>query len=398
MKEETISFKEQVILPDVYSIYRYPAKFIPHAVAYILKTYAEPGDIVFDPFAGYGTVGVLAFQYGMDYELWDLNPLLETIHSTYMVENLLDPDDCIKIFRNRFGSEEFHPDWDNIHYWYEPEIYEFISKLWGIYHHFLSEDIKKFVAIPLLKVSRYFSYDDFQRQKLSKSPRSIKRVKDLLSQEWRQIFWFVFRKEIKRLYNILSEFLNLKPKGSKGIIKSGIDTLEHELDRNVDILITSPPYLQSQEYIRYSKIDLFWLGYTQKFIANLSKKEIPYRNTIEYNIESSTFWKLYENIKEKHLRKIFYNYFSSVLKTFSFLQKKVNKFLCIFVGRSSFRGNSIPIDKILIEHLQHIGWEYQHSYIDYIKQRRMFNYTKNPATGIKDVRTPFEIMIILKRK
>ncbi|MBS7251898.1 MAG: hypothetical protein KIH08_15105, partial [Candidatus Freyarchaeota archaeon] len=55
-----------------FSIYKYPAKFIPQIIAYILKEYAKPGMKVFDPFAGYGTVGVVSRVYGYDYELWDL--------------------------------------------------------------------------------------------------------------------------------------------------------------------------------------------------------------------------------------------------------------------------------------------------------------------------------------
>ena len=52
-----------------FALYRYPAKFIPQVVAYVLKRYARPGMTVFDPFAGYGTVGIVARLYGCNYEL-----------------------------------------------------------------------------------------------------------------------------------------------------------------------------------------------------------------------------------------------------------------------------------------------------------------------------------------
>ena len=42
-------------------------------------------------------------------------------------------------------------------------------------------------------------------------------------------------------------------------------------------MITSPPYLQAQEYIRSTKMELFWLGYSEAKIRELSRLEIPYR-------------------------------------------------------------------------------------------------------------------------
>ena len=49
-----------------FAIYKYPAKFIPEVIAYILKKYAKPGMKIFDPFAGYGTVGVVSRVYGYE--------------------------------------------------------------------------------------------------------------------------------------------------------------------------------------------------------------------------------------------------------------------------------------------------------------------------------------------
>ena len=65
-----------------FSIYKYRAKFIPQVVAYALRKLGTSNAVVFDPFAGYGTVGLVARVYGFSYELWDLNPLLSLIHET----------------------------------------------------------------------------------------------------------------------------------------------------------------------------------------------------------------------------------------------------------------------------------------------------------------------------
>jgi hypothetical protein len=42
----------------VFSLYKYPAKFIPQVPAFVMENYAKKGMKVFDPFAGFGTVGL----------------------------------------------------------------------------------------------------------------------------------------------------------------------------------------------------------------------------------------------------------------------------------------------------------------------------------------------------
>lgn len=42
--------------------------------------------VIFDPFAGYGTTGVVSRVYGYNYELWDLNPILDIIHKTAIMK------------------------------------------------------------------------------------------------------------------------------------------------------------------------------------------------------------------------------------------------------------------------------------------------------------------------
>jgi len=71
-----------------FGLYKYPAKFIPQVIAYALTAYGRPGMSVIDPFAGYGTVGTIARLSGNAYELWDLNPLLDYLHSVAIMESI----------------------------------------------------------------------------------------------------------------------------------------------------------------------------------------------------------------------------------------------------------------------------------------------------------------------
>jgi hypothetical protein len=399
-EERRVIFRNLVDLPSTtygtFGLYRYPAKFIPHVIAYVLENYAQPNMKIFDPFAGYGTVGVVSRIYGYDYELWDLNPMLKILHSVATLE----PEGIdVKEFVSQMidSKEKFVPDWSKLDYWFPKEFLPLLFKAWGFYHSLGDEYLKLLLTIPLLKVTRYFSHDDMQRQKLSKSPISKERMVSLLTSDWKTKFFNMVEGELFRVVEGIADYWTLSPKQTQATIKAGIDVLTTDLEEEKDILLTSPPYLQSQEYIRQAKMDLFWLGYSEEKIKGLSKLEIPYRDVKPQTIHSETFSSLQSSIEEGHMRKVFDRYFWGVLGALTHLQEKVNSYLFLFVGRTSMRGCAIPIDRIFAEHFVSLGWTHETTLIDTIVSRRMFSYRVNPATNHKDNRTKTENLVILRK-
>ena len=145
-------------------------------------------------------------------------------------------------------------------------------------------------------------------------------------------------------------------------------------------------------------MDLFWLGYLEKRIKELSKLEIPYRSIEPQPILSETYLRFRNNLEEDKLHILFDRYFWGVLGALTRLQERIGSYLFLFVGRASMRGIPIPLDTIFAEHFTALGWIHEATLVDSIVARRMFNYSKNPATGIKDTRTPTENLVILRRR
>lgn len=403
-KKVSILFRNSV--PEIpsttygtFAIYKYPAKFIPQVVAYVLKKYAKPGMKVFDPFAGYGTTGLVAKVYGYDYELWDLNPIIEVIHKTATLKkSAIKFQNLIELLEEiKKSQKQFIPNWSNLSYWFPKEFLPLLSKTWGFVHS-LPEDTKYFFLIPLLNTTRYFSWSDETVHKLYKSNYSRKKIENLLKRNWEVKFYGMLKEEVFKLLNKIWEYEKLNPKSVNFEIKSGVDTLETKLKEPVNILITSPPYLQAQEYIRSTKLELFWLGYSEDYIKNLSKKEIPYRDVKEIEIYSKKYHEFKGKIKENHLRILYERYFKAILGTFQTLGEKVENYMCIFVGPAKIRTIPIPIDEIIVEHLQKFGWKHEITYIDKILSRVMFESNINPAIGIKDSRIKTEHLVILKNE
>lgn len=400
-KEKQVSFRNLVTsIPSTtyatFGLYGYPAKFIPQVIAYVLNEYARPGMSIFDPFAGYGTTGVVSKVYGHDYELWDLNPLLEILHAVATMEpHDVDVDSLLSQIMT--CRSEFIPRWSNLYYWFPDKFLQFLTRVWGFYHSLEDVRLKLLLTIPLLKTTRYFSYDDMQRQKLSKSPRSEARIGSLMACNWQAVFYGKLEENIKNVLKGWREYQILLPKPVKSMVKGGVDSLSMDLSEDRDMLITSPPYLQAHEYIRQAKMDLFWLGYPETTVKELSKQEIPYRAVQPCSIESEAYLQWTHQIQEPHLRMTFNSYFWGVLGALTRLQKKVSSYLFLFVGPATIRGRPVPIHRIFIEHFTALGWAHEATLTDKIVARQMFFYHNNPATGLKDQRMRAENLVILHR-
>jgi len=393
-----------------HSLYMHPAKFIPQVIRYAISRYTDEGDWIFDPFAGYGSVAIEASLTGRNAILWDLNPITRilALASTYK------GDLSLKDFELDWDYvKPFIPRWDHIDYWHPPEFLKTLSRVWGYWHnevHGKVEDSKAYlIAIPLLKVTRFFSYSDEKIAKLYRSRYAEEKVKTLLHRDWRdkmvRMYWGYAGEVVEKV----REYRSLQPRDIEIVIRTSrrvnnrlevFDAIRARLDREVRLLITSPPYLQAQEYIRSFKLELVWLGYTGSDLRILAGHEIPYNNPPQTNIHSRLFHEIRKEIMKLgngKLLQIYDAYFHSLA---AFINNNHDKaeIMAIFVGPVKIRNMRIPIDEILREHLEALGFKHEETLIDRIVSRRLFKVEVNPATGLADERTPTEHLLIMRRK
>ncbi|MBP1357546.1 MAG: cytosine methylase [Sulfolobus sp.] len=398
MNTVEVSFRDIVNLPSTnyatHNLHPYPATFIPHVVRFVIEKYTSPGDILFDPFAGSGTVAIEASLLGRNAVLWDLNPMLGLLvrASTWKGEV---PDIKVDFDYNKM----FIPLWSNITYWYPKEFLQVLGRAWGYYHYAVPKEYKPLVAIPLLKVIRKYSYAD-KAYNFYKSKKAIEQVEMLLKTDYRHGMEEMYKAEYEKMRKKILEYQSLKPKDVKIEVKAGVDSLTQKLDEEVDVLLTSPPYLQAQEYIRATKLELAWLGYTERQIRELSSKEIPYNKPLPIKIRSETYYEYLEKVKKtnhKKLINIYTTYFYSILGFLTNINDKIRRYMTIFVGPAKIRNIRIPIDIIIKEHMEALGWKHEITYIDTIKSRTLFKVEKNPATGMPDERIPTEHLLVLRK-
>ncbi len=401
MTVQEVLFRKTSAIPSpsfgIFSLYKYPAKFIPQVPAFVMENYAKKGMKVFDPFAGFGTVGFTARLYGLDYELWDLNPLLKHLHP--LCEIKPKPLDKSLIEKIKSHPQEFLPKWKNLLYWHPEEFLPLLSKAWSFYHFSADQYTKGLLLVPLLKLTKHFSYTDEKLHKLYRSKHAKEKVERLLAQEYQGLFYNLLEKELEKTLQKLAQYQTLRPQKVQSTVQAGVDVLEENLKDPANILITSPPYLQAQEYIRSTKLELFWLGLKEELIQSLSRKEIPYREVPAIEVLSETYHACRENIEERHLLKLYDSYFFALLSALERLSQKVSSYMFVFVGPAKVRGQSIPVHEVIVQHMSAVGeWVHEKTYIDKIVARVMFRAEKNPATGLEDQRMEREFLVVLKRR
>lgn len=400
---ELVSFRE--LVPEIkdtgyltHSIFYYPAKFIPHVVKYALDSFTKEGDWVVDPFAGSGTVGVEAYLGKRNTFLLDLNPLLN-----YMIplkvrteKDRLSENSLSKMLDGLAESRhDFTPAWSNLTYWYPPEMLEVLSRYWGFIKNSEQQTYTAIIQSALLKASKHFSYAEHRTPKLFRSKSKRKYVEELLQTDWTEKLQKMIRSHSLETLRNMNDFATFTKHHDNYVeFKGGVDASYFSFHRAFDVLITSPPYLQAQEYMRTVKMELFWLGYNNEDIRKLSRLEIPYRKA-DRVIQTPTLDKVRNKLMREDLVKLLDSYFCHTINALenAMSQLKTNGTACIFIGNPLIDGIQVEIWRILMEHFTDNGYAFKNLYEDRIKHRQLFGTRKNKnPDGMKS-----EFLLILRK-
>lgn len=400
---QLISFRE--LVPEIkdtgyltHSIFYYPAKFIPHVVRYALKSFTNEGDWVVDPFAGSGTVGVEAYLCKRNAFLLDLNPLLN-----YMIplkvrteKERLREDSLSQTLDNLEKNEDrYTPAWSNIAYWYPPEMLDAISRYWGFIKNSERNIYTVIIESALLKASKHFSYAEHRTPKLFRSKSKLKYVEELLQTDWDDKLRKMVRSQSLETLRKLNDFAAVTNHHHNCVeFKGGVDSSYYRIERDFDVLITSPPYLQAQEYMRTVKMELFWLEYNDEQIRELSRLEIPYRKA-DRVIQTPTLDKVRAALTRQDLLKLLDSYFCHTINALenTMNQLKASGKACIFIGNPLIDGIKVEIWRILMEYFVDNGYYFENLYEDRIKNRQLFGTRKNKnPDGMKS-----EFLLVLRK-
>lgn len=403
-----ISFRQ--LVPDItdtayatHGLFFHPAKFIPHVVRFCLNQFVPSHGSVFDPFAGSGTTGLEAVLHGRDAILADINPLLEIFlpikipaFSLSEWQTIYDRAQHMLTHLKAHTASPFST--PELAYWYPPTVYPTFSHLWGQFHDIAPSLARHVVALALSKVSKKYSYAEHNMPKLFTSKTKRTWLDRLVSHTDTidEFIWHDLKTEMHAIYQQVGWLLSTYPNRGRITVYGGVDSATHSFDiPHVDAIITSPPYLQAQEYIRTFKLELWWLGWSADAVRQLVALEIPFRKP-QTAISSAYVADIITTIHHKRHRQLLHAYFEFTLAALdnAVQHLKSGGYLCVFVGNPQMEHTVVEIWKAIYDHLVADGrFELVDILEDPIKNRKLFGGRNNPnPDGMKS-----EFMLILQK-
>ena len=373
-----------------HGIHPYTAKLIPHIPRYFIENYTVENDIVLDPFCGSGTSLLEARILARNSIGFDINPLATLISNvkTTPLEKKELVSAIVKIKKGlKENNEKTLVNFPNIDYWFSKKAQKELASIkWNIecLNSELPENINNFLFVTFSSIIRKSSYADPRMAKTYKS----KRVTDKINNGWVSTPIQYFNEALDKnvgMMSSLSEYLksnNNYVKTCTGDVRN-ISVLLKKIDiKKANFIITSPPYINAQDYFRSYKLEIWWLGLaTNKKLANLKKHSIGTENISGCNKDEkpmcedkglqtilNKLWK-----KDKLKSYIVLNYFKDMNSTLSKFNNALESggHLCLITGNNTICEMLIPTNQILNRMTKELGFEQVEITKDEIKNRAL---------------------------
>lgn len=372
-----------------HGFFKYPCKFIPNIPKWAIQKYTKKGDLVLDPFAGSGTTlveAILNERNAIAIDFDTLSQLLCKVKTTNLslkqlkkIENFWDT-----VNFKKEGNKKYLPDLHNTNHWFpEENIHKLLILRESIEKYHLKNhdiEVRDFLLVCLASIIRKCSYAD----SVSPKPYVSTRVKKKTTPAN-----LAFKTVLKHNLEEIKEYSNKKV-GKCEVIGDDARFLESNLyNSKVNLIVSSPPYINAFDYVRSLRLENAWLGlYGDTGISEIKKRQIGTESisSIEYNSKiAKTKIKDLDNIvnnislKDKKRAYVVWKYFNDMEKHFKLMSKLLKKdgHYIIVVGNSKIRGEIIKTYEILTEIALRNGFEIVNKFSYQIRNR----YLRIPRSG-----------------
>ncbi len=365
-----------------HGLHRYPAKYIPQIPRWAIREYSSPGETVLDPFSGSGTTLVEALAAGRGCVGVDLDPLAcliaEAKITSFDVASLETSLPTLMRSRGMHQGELITPlpGVANFGHWFTDAAWADLQSLrMAIEAVSTSPQEYKFLLVIFSSILRAVSNADDQSQKtyvsgtLRKTPPSVY-----------ESFEKKFRKSLDGV-----KALNAIPNRGKSAVHRASATSLPVASSSIDMIVTSPPYLDSVDYMYNLMLEYFWLG---EYLGVGSRSEF---NDLRKGFVGSKSPKngatLPESIRHlikpeqlpKYRRDVAAPYFVGMLEHFHEAQRvlKDGGRYVLVVGNSRTQEGMLPIHDGLIALARTAGLQMEHAFGYRIRR----HYMKFPRKG-----------------
>lgn len=279
-----------------HQVFRYPAKFHPPIAGKLIEMFSHPGDTVLDPFCGSGTLMVEAATVGRHSIGIDVDPLATMVAEAKTCAcDLQAVETAAERFRlwlngsaivdaERYGSlqddvdeacfktgsrdlDAFIPHLPRLHHWFRRRVVLQLASIRREIEAESNEDAIRFLRLCFASIIRNSSNAD------PVPVSGLEVTSHMLAKEklGRSIDpWTLMRRAIDRSLIATREFLAERARNvTCEVITGDARDIQASVDRKVDAVITSPPYLVAVDYYRRHTLEMYWLGLTSGRVDRL---------------------------------------------------------------------------------------------------------------------------------
>ncbi len=235
----------------------FSSEFVQRTIEQYQSEYKTP--VIFDPFAGSGTVLVQSKMNQYETYGVELNPLLHFIANTKIKTWHIDPDKLLNIYSKLSGNDDYNaPEFLKSEQHFRPGVLRNLEKIKSGIDQFTptTDDEKSIKDLMLVAFSSIL----IECSNLKRSPclgyARDKNVPD-------EAPFHLFAKKIREISADI-KFLQatLKNIHSKSEVYLANSKDFHHKNR-YDLVITSPPYMNGLDYVMNYKIEMGWLGFAE---------------------------------------------------------------------------------------------------------------------------------------
>jgi len=357
-------FKDFTTQYLTHKFHPYPARFIPQIPLTFIKLFTKDGETVLDPMCGCGTTLVEAFLNNRNSIGNDLNPLATLITK---VKVTLIPDTEFKYLKEKLRKMKRYLDLD---YKRTDKKIESLPnrKISKIFNRVVISKLEV-IRETLLEIKEEGGHDniyDLGRVALSST------IWSLVENGGRSDVDDLFLKKVNSMEKDLKKMSKIVKNPPKVKVITG-DARKLEVESNsVDLIVTSPPYVNALDYYRVHMYNMLWLGMD----FDLFKKH-------EIGAHSHFIYNRFRLLSE---------YLGDMLRAMIEMNRvlKKNKLCVIVVGNSSLEYELIESYKFFAEMSKFIGFKLIKTYFRNIDKTR--KYTSADIGKIDD-----EYILILQK-
>lgn len=410
LRQRDWDFKREDTRYLTHGLHPYPARMVPQIAKHLIAAFSKPGERVYDPMCGSGTVLVEARLAGRHSVGVDINRhalLLAHVKSTpidaarlqraydsvaedFLLSRPVRKNGALEEFleRNSFGID--------VRFWFKEDVIRQLAVLRdALRAKIADEDLLEFFWVPFSLTVRAVSNTRPAEFKMyRKSAEALgKHEPDPI-----RLFLKLGADAILRM----REFGKVASRDVESLTLRA-DARTTSLLGQADLIVTSPPYGDSHTtvaYGQYSRLSAEWLGFRDvRQVDRLSLGGTTARK--ENGIESRTLEETLKKLAMDPVRaqdvRCFFLDLDDALRMMS-ESLRLNGVACLVVGNRMVRGTPIPTDKIIAELAPATGLSHLMTYRREISSKNMpLENSPSNVAGERESTMRKESIVILQK-